>query len=136
MKFAALLVLIMGCASAEPKPVEPVWGKQGCAHCLMLVTEKAPAAQALLTDGSRRFFDDVGCLAAWLEQEQEPTKRLWVRAPGGEGWVDAVTATYSTGHHTPMDFGFIADTTGVTWAEVRASVTAQVTQRRADGAHP
>ena len=136
VKFFLVLVLGLRCASGEPKPIDPVWGKQACAHCMMLVSEKPPAAQALLTDGARRYFDDVGCLATWLENEHESARGLWVRAPTGEGWVDALTARYATGQRTPMDFGFLPAEAGVTWAEVSKGVKAADRHHGAKGMTP
>ncbi len=127
--FALAVVLGLGCESGPPKPEEPVWGKQQCAHCSMLVSEKPPAAQALRDDNARKYFDDVGCLVAWEDREAPKLKAKWVRGPGGEGWVPAETARYSSGHVTPMDFGFLADTTGATWDEVRAAVQAKSRRR-------
>jgi nitrous oxide reductase accessory protein NosL len=117
-----LLVAFTACESGPPKPEEPIWGKQQCAHCSMLVSEKPPAAQALREDGARKFFDDVGCLVAWEDRVKPQLKARWVRGPGGEGWVAAEEAKYSGGHVTPMDFGFLADSAGVSYDEVRAAV--------------
>jgi len=124
-----LVVLQAACESGPPAPVEPVWGKQACGHCMMLVSEKPPSAQALLADGSRFFFDDVGCMAAWTQREQADAKALWVRGPGGNGWVDARTATFSAGNVTPMDFGYLADSKGVRWEDVLAGVVAKTNKR-------
>lgn len=129
------VVLLVGCAEKAVGPEEPVWGKQQCAHCAMLVSEPAAAAQALTTEGKRKFFDDPGCMVAWEEREHPQLKGQWVRGPGGTGWVDAKTAKYSPGHVTPMDFGFLADTEGVSYEEVRAAVKARTSQRHG-GPHP
>jgi hypothetical protein len=88
----------------------------------MLVSEKAPSAQALLQNGQRRFFDDVGCLVAWEAREQPQLAAHWVRGPGGEGWVAPEATRFQAGVPTPMDYGFVAATDGVTFDEVRAAV--------------
>lgn len=127
-----VMTLLLGCESGPPTPVDPVWGKQACGHCAMLVSEKPPSAQALLTDGTRVFFDDVGCLASWLGREQVETRKLWVRSPAGTDWVDATTARYSSNNPTPMDFGFIAAESGIPWSEVRARVAARSAAREGE----
>jgi hypothetical protein len=119
-RFALLLVL--ACESGPLKAVDPVWGKQPCAHCAMLVSEKASAAQAVLESGERKFFDDVGCLVAWEAREQPKVKARWVRGPGAQGWVDPSTTKFSGGNPTPMDFGFVAANDGVSWDDVRQAV--------------
>jgi hypothetical protein len=121
----ALALVLFGCAAGAAGPLEPVWGKQPCDHCMMLLSESPPAAQALMSDGSRKYFDDIGCLAGYLGRTEQQPKAAWVRGPDGTGWIDAFTARYSAGHRTPMDYGFHADTTGLTFAEVQARVRAK-----------
>ena len=119
----AVVVLLMGCSDGALKPGEPVWGKQQCAHCAMLVSQKPPAAQVLTTEGKRRFFDDVGCMVAWEERESPGVSARWVREPSGLGWVDPASAHFSAGHPTPMGFGFLPDAQGtITFEALRAAV--------------
>jgi len=126
------MLLVVGCAERAPGPEEPIWGKQQCAHCAMLVSEKAPAAQLLGTDGKRRFFDDLGCMVAWEDREQRQVKARWVRAPSGDGWVDPAATKFSGGKVTPMDFGFLPDAQGtLSFDQVRA-----VVREKAKAPHP
>lgn len=120
MRTTGLLMLLtmLGCAKGDG-PVEPIWGKEQCAHCMMLVSERAPAAQALLEGGQRKFFDDVGCMVLWGDQEKVTPRAWWVRV--GDGWVKAEEARYARGR-TPMDFGFLGATEGVGFEEVKAEV--------------
>jgi len=117
-----ILTLTLTACDSTPRPEEPIWGKQPCAHCAMLLSERALAAQALFEDGCCKFFDDVGCLVAWQDREHPRLKAQWVRGPNAEGWVDPTTAKFSSGHPTPMDFGFLASNEGVTFDEVREAV--------------
>lgn len=117
-----VLLVLMACTADTPKAEDPYWGKQACAHCAMLVTDKAPAAQALLENGQRKFFDDLGCMAAWEAREAPHLKGHWVRTPANDGWLSADAARFSTGHVTPMDFGFLPTAEGVSFEEVRADV--------------
>lgn len=123
-----LFALWLGaCTPAADVPAEPVWGKQACAHCSMLVTEPAPAAQLSRADGTRLFFDDVGCLASYLDRTGEhAAQHLWVHRDGG--WVSATGARYASGAHTPMDFGFLPAAEGVSWEALRQAVRARGTR--------
>jgi copper chaperone NosL len=127
---ALCTLFLLACDAGPPRPVEPVWGKQSCAHCTMLVSERQPAAQALLRDGSRKFFDDVGCLAAYLTQPGVVAQAAWVHGPDSDLWVDALTAHYSAGHRTPMDFGYLAASSGITFAELKQQVAAKTKRER------
>ncbi|HEY3495921.1 MAG TPA: hypothetical protein VGK73_14585 [Polyangiaceae bacterium] len=90
---------------------DPIWGKQPCESCRMLVSEPRYAAQLLDQRGERRFFDDIGCLDAYLVDHPELSPRgVWVRS--GERWVDARTARYADGAASPMAYGFVASDSG------------------------
>lgn len=117
-----VLLSVTACEKSAIAPQDPYWGKQPCAHCSMLVSEKPPSAQAVLKNGQRKFFDDVGCLVAWEDREHPEVVARWVRGPGGEGWVDPAQTRFAEGQATPMDFGFIAANEGVTFDVVRAAV--------------
>ncbi len=131
MRSTLLLVMLMtSCSDARLVAEEPVWGKQQCSHCAMLVSEKVSAAQLVTTDSKRRFFDDLGCMVAWELREHPTVAARWVRANGS--WADPGSSHFSAGHATPMDFGFVADAAGtLTFDEVRTAV-----QERQNGAHP
>jgi copper chaperone NosL len=120
LSLGLMALLAVACTPGAGEPAEPIWGKQACGHCSMLVTEKPPSAQLTLNDGTRRFFDDVGCLVAWLDREGQHARAMWVRK--GDGWVPAAEARYASGVVTPMDFGFIAADQGIGWDEVKAAV--------------
>lgn len=114
-------VVLVACAKTD-EPADPVWGKEPCAHCAMLVSDPRFAAQ-IGGDGERKYFDDVGCMASWLEKHQ--AKRVWVHEDGK--WVDAKSARYLSGASTPMDFGFVPthDDSGIGWQELRERVRAR-----------
>ncbi len=112
---------VAACARSD-RPEEPVWGKQPCAHCAMLVSDKRYAAQATM-DGERRFFDDIGCMVLWADERRAPPHPAWVRDAEQGTWVDARGARYAEGAKTPMDFGFEARAAGgLAWDEMRARV--------------
>ncbi len=123
MKRMVLFLLLMSCAERALEAVDPVWGKQQCAHCAMLVSAKPPAAQAITAEGKRKYFDDVGCMVAWEDRESPNVAARWVRAPDGSGWLDPEGARFVGGQATPMDSGFLPGPDGrFTFSEVRAAV--------------
>ncbi|HVW29624.1 MAG TPA: hypothetical protein VHC69_29880 [Polyangiaceae bacterium] len=90
-------------------PVDPVWGKQACDGCKMIIGDRRFAAELLAENGERRFFDDVGCMAEYL-REHGDKGAAWVHA--ADGWMDARGARYATGARTPMDYGFSVSASG------------------------
>ena len=117
----------LACVDTGDEPKEPVGGKEPCAHCAMLVGDRAHAAQASL-DGDRFYFDDVGCLVLWLEAKKGggAASHVWVRDSEASRWLDARRARYASGARTPMDFGFEATSRGAAgWDDVRAAVIAK-----------
>jgi copper chaperone NosL len=121
----ALAVFGVSCMKVD-EAADPVWGKEPCAHCRMLVGDRRYAAQ-VVSDGERRHFDDVGCLVLWLEERRGgPAPRVWVRDAEASRWVDARSARYEPGAKTPMDFGFEARSGGaLAWDDMRARVLAK-----------
>jgi hypothetical protein len=123
-----LALSLAACRGDLDRAVDPIWGKQPCEHCKMLVSQRASAAQVVV-DGERHYFDDLGCMVQWLDEKRSP-ETGWVRL--GEGWTQADRARYRSGAMTPMDHGFIAAADGeTTWPELRARVLS-----RAKGATP
>lgn len=92
------------------QPVEPIWNKQACDHCHMLLSDPRYAAQLVTHGGERLYFDDVGCLAAYLQRNAQRERAAWVRS--GAGWLPARTSHFSAGAETPMGYGFSADPHG------------------------
>ncbi len=99
----ASLLLLLACAD-DVRPVEAVWGKQPCDSCRMILSDPRSAAQLLNARGERRFFDDIGCLAEFLDEHPDRPRGVWVRSGGR--WVDAEHTRFATGAVTPMDYGF------------------------------
>lgn len=131
--FAALAAIaLLGACAKTDEAADPVWGKEPCAHCAMLVSDKRHGAQ-VIDSGDRRFFDDVGCMVVWLREHGDPADRAWVRDAGGVRWIDAKSARYQGGARTPMDFGFETRDDGVGWDEMRDRVNAQAAQKRSGG---
>jgi hypothetical protein len=119
----ALLWLVAACHDSGDQPLDPVWGKQACDQCAMLVDDPRFAAQAATNDGEHVFFDDVGCLGAWLREHSAVRARAWVRRQ--ERWVPAEEARFAGGARTPMGYGFIVAAEGMGWPDVRHALAAR-----------
>lgn len=122
--FAAALALAVGCEQLDAA-TDPVWGKEPCGHCAMLVGDRRFAAE-VVTDTERRFFDDIGCMVLWTESHPGKVVKAWVRDAQGTAWLDARAARYARAARTPMDFGFEGRAPGasetVGFEEMKASV--------------
>jgi len=119
-----LLVAALSAVACKPSDVatDPVWGKEPCAHCKMLVSDKRYAAQVIDETGEHRWFDDIGCMVLWMDARKAPV-RAWARESTSGTWVDARSAKYVQGARTPMDFGFEARADGtVSFEAVRTAV--------------
>lgn len=130
MKRRALLLGLAACAFFGCKggdgPIEPVWGKEPCAHCAMILSDRRFGAQLLTANGERLFFDDVGCMVLAIDARGLGASRAWVHDAQAGAWLEARGARYVDGAPSPMDFGFEARATGgITWDELHARVTAK-----------
>lgn len=119
------VALLAACATTDIA-VEPVWGKQPCAHCAMVLSDERFGAQLVTDAGERSYFDDVGCMVVFVEERGTHAKRSWVRDAQTARWVVASSARYVGGVASPMDFGFEARAEGgVGWDEMRVAVLAK-----------
>lgn len=122
---------VLAACTTTKGPIEPVWGKQACANCAMVLSERRFGAQVLSSDGDRFFFDDPGCMVVFLEEHSLGSAQAWVHEDGAGRWVDARGARYASGAMTPMDFGYEPKGTGeLTWSEMRARVLAKQKEPR------
>ncbi|MBM3750344.1 MAG: hypothetical protein FJW21_04070 [Acidimicrobiia bacterium] len=74
-------VLSAGCARGAVQPEPLVVGQESCAFCRMTVSQPEFASQLLIDGELPKFFDDLGCLHAYLT----------ATAPGPEGGIVFVT---------------------------------------------
>lgn len=120
LRAAAIALALVSCEDGST-PKDPVWGKQACASCAMLVSDPKYAAQLTTEDGARQYFDDPGCMAAYVEERHPSVRGMWVKDDVGH-WVDAKTARFAPGARSPMDYGFAAQGSGSgAWADVVAA---------------
>lgn len=124
---AFVALATVACSTSSDAPVDPVWGKDPCAHCGMIVGDRRAAAEAVDEKGDRLFFDDVGCMVSFVAERHLTLKKSWVRAPDREVWIDAEAARFAGGHTTPMDYGFTPTSapSGLSWAELQERVLAR-----------
>lgn len=122
-----LLASLALAACGPPEGPQPIaWDREPCAHCRMLISDRAFAAQLHRADGAVESFDDPGCLFAHLEADASRVHALWFHHLREERWLpgDAVAFVHVT--PTPMDFGLGAVAAGTPGAlsleEARANV--------------
>jgi copper chaperone NosL len=108
---------LLACEEATT-PTDPLWGKQACASCTMLVSDRRFASQIATREGARVYFDDPGCMASWIKEHPAQARYEWVRSAAGT-WIDARSARYSRGERSPMGYGFApAEAADATWSDV------------------
>ena len=89
------------------KPVDIVAHAWQCSECKMPIETKKYAGEVVSKEGKTWFFDDVGCLAAWLRgQRFRDSARVWVFSIDTKRWIDGRQAWYSVFESTPMGYGF------------------------------
>ena len=79
-----------------------------CPQCNMFLVGKKYTAETVTHDGKTHFFDDVGCMVLWVEQNVKDDNELvgWVFTLDSQKWVKADKAFYSINDGTPMHYGF------------------------------
>ena len=106
-----LLLLTLSCASGPPQPATLSAGNDACSHCRMVVSDLHFAAQLVAPGEEPRFFDDIGCLASYLETNPAPLEAALYVADHQTGeWVNARFAIYTRvdSLQTPMGSHLVA----------------------------
>ena len=90
------------------KPLEFQLGTVQCPQCRMPIITLNNSVQIITSDGKTYFFDDVGCMVLWIEDNKKMLNKLmiWVYAHDTKQWIDAKQAYYSLTDGTPMRYGF------------------------------
>lgn len=118
-----LLALAALACEKSDRAIDPVWGKQQCAACGMIVGERRTAAEVLTTEGDRLFFDDPGCMVVWLSTHAKQDRHTWAKDAERGEWLEASTAHWKSGAKTPMDYGWEASAKdGQSWETMRTAV--------------
>ena len=103
----SLVLVLAACARGPADPARPDTKHDACAWCRMAVSDLRFAAQLVAPGEEPRFFDDVGCLAAFLRAGGAPASGqiAWVADHRTKDWVRASSAVYAKvpGLLTPMN---------------------------------
>lgn len=109
---AAVVLTGAGCRSHGPLPPASLDTRNdACASCRMTVSNARLAAQIVAPGEEPRFFDDIGCLSAFLKQQPARAEgaAIYVADHRTGEWVLASAATYTrTALDTPMGSRLIA----------------------------
>ncbi len=106
------LMLLTGCDSTPADgPKEVRWDRDFCESCRMLLSDRHYAAQILDAKGKYHLFDDPGemLLAFATKYKKDSAAKLYVTDSKSGKWLDARSASYTSGHLTPMGFGYGAN---------------------------
>lgn len=107
-----VFLLLTSCVEGEVKPQDPLWEREGCARCRMVISEKRFAVQRILSGGQVYYYDDINC--ALKHGHASADGKLFVRPEGGSDWVPAESVSYESGLRTPMNSGYGAVNSGGT----------------------
>ncbi|MCB1725158.1 MAG: hypothetical protein KDJ39_15845 [Gammaproteobacteria bacterium] len=146
------MVLVLTGCSGDPGtgPVAVKWDRDACARCNMVLSDRMHAAEVRYTPAGAthsevKKFDDLGCAMLWLDQQawkDSPDVEIWVNDHRSGLWIDARSAHYVVGQHTPMQYGLGAqieagpDTLDFTQARVHINQVEQTHNVHGGGAHP
>lgn len=110
-----LIVLGAGCTRAGAKPEPLAVGQESCASCRMTVSQPEFASQLLVDGELPKFFDDLGCLQAYLTSTTPGPDGgvIFVTDHKTRAWVRAETAVFTRAPavNTPMASHLVAHAT-------------------------
>ncbi|HHW37699.1 MAG TPA: hypothetical protein GXX18_10745 [Bacillales bacterium] len=80
-----------------------------CEACTMMVQDNQFSAQIVTPSGSIYKFDDIGCMAMYIN-DNLPVGQPYVRDFYSGEWVevDHASFVFTDGVETPMNYGFLA----------------------------
>jgi copper chaperone NosL len=106
------MLLAAACGSGRLQPATLDTANDACAECRMTVSASRFASQIVAPGEEVRFFDDLGCLAAYLHGRPAlpAGAAVYVADYRTREWVAADAAVYTkvTGLETPMGSHVIA----------------------------
>ncbi len=111
---ALFVAIALGCSSGKASPSILDTKNDSCAFCRMPVSDAHLAAQLAAPGEETKFFDDIGCLRDFLEQNAPPRTETvaYVADHRTEAWIRASAAVFSRcpALETPMGSHLIART--------------------------
>jgi copper chaperone NosL len=127
-----LLVGLAALSCGRPEgPRAIVWDRESCAHCHMLISDPAFAAQLETGDGDLPAFDDPGCLLAYLAEHGAGVRRIWFHHSKEHRWLAGDAVGFVRVPRTPMGYGLAAVDAGTPGALSLAEAKAVVAAREA-----
>jgi copper chaperone NosL len=111
-RLALALLIVIGCGGRAVTPAPLDTRNENCRWCRMAVSDARFAAQLVAPGVEAMFFDDIGCLANYLQKSKDRPMGLtaFVADHKTKQWVDARHAIYGrcSGLETPMGSHLIA----------------------------
>lgn len=107
----AASLLLASCGGGPAVPADLDTRNDACSFCRMPVSDRRFAAQLVAPNEEPRFFDDVGCAAAYLEGRKAPAGAVvFVADHRTKAWVRGRDATFTKvdGLATPMGSHLVA----------------------------
>lgn len=129
----ALIAVVMRLQRPPSGPVAIVYDHEQCAHCRMLVSEPAFAAQIQTRDGRVLNFDDPGCLIAYEEAHHPDERAVYFHELRGDRWLPRERTVFVPTDHSPMGYGLGAAEVGTPGAISFEEARARVLSRRGGG---
>ena len=107
----ALAFLALACAPSEgPAPV--AWDRTRCAHCGMLVSDPAWAAQRHTAGGEVLHYDDPGCLLAAVADanagDGAADRAAYYQHHTADRWLRGDEVEFAQTNDSPMGYGLAA----------------------------
>lgn len=100
-------MIVVEAGNRNLQAVDMTPGKFQGSECGMVITDLRYASQVVARDGKTWFFDDIGCMAAWLSARPfKDEAMVWVHDLESGAWIDGRQAWYSRTDQTPMSYGF------------------------------
>jgi copper chaperone NosL len=117
------------CTPAEgPAPI--VYDRQPCAHCGMLISEPAFAAQLELEGEDPVSFDDPGCLLRYRAEREPRWRAAWYHHVREPRWIAERDVAFERLPLTPMGYGIGAVDRGTP-----GSLTLEAAEQHAQATH-
>lgn len=112
----AVVASAVSCANTGVAPEALAVGRESCAFCRMTISQADFASQVLMPGELPLFFDDLGCLHAYLTSTTPPQggkPAVFVIDRRTKAWVPAPSAVFARvpGLATPMGSQLVAHAT-------------------------
>jgi hypothetical protein len=107
----ALVLLLLAAAGGCDRPTGPApvaWDRTRCAHCGMLVSDPAWAAQRVDPERGVSFYDDPGCLLVSLEAgeiDDASAGALYFHHHEDDVWLAREEVAFVPAGPSPMGYG-------------------------------